>query len=234
MKVTQISFVLATLLILFGFNSVYAESKQFAKTDIGNYEISLHSNPATPVIGERANLFVEFTRVPAGQTQPHVDYEVVIFKDGVQLFSKVGHTHTGTDSVAYTFETQGKYVVLVFIDGIVFEPIPVEIAGFELNLGETIQKETTSETTIPEWVRNNAGWWADGSIDDGSFIQGLQYMIKEGIINIPQTEQGAISDSAEIPDWIKNVAGFWAKGEITDSDFVQGIQFMIKEGIIQI
>jgi len=34
------------------------------------------------------------------------------------------------------------------------------------------------------WIKNNAGWWADGSIDDGSFIQGIQFLIKEGIIKI--------------------------------------------------
>ncbi len=37
---------------------------------------------------------------------------------------------------------------------------------------------------IPAWIRNNAAWWADGSIDDNSFIQGIQYLIKEGIMKI--------------------------------------------------
>ena len=27
---------------------------------------------------------------------------------------------------------------------------------------------------VPTWVKNNAGWWAEGSIDDGSFVQGIQ------------------------------------------------------------
>ena len=37
---------------------------------------------------------------------------------------------------------------------------------------------------IPEWIKNNAGWWADGAIDDDSFIQGIQFLIKEGIMRI--------------------------------------------------
>ena len=41
---------------------------------------------------------------------------------------------------------------------------------------------------VPEWVKNNAGWWADGQIDDLSFLQGIQYLIKEGIMVIPPTE----------------------------------------------
>ena len=26
---------------------------------------------------------------------------------------------------------------------------------------------------IPSWIKNNAGWWADGVIDDGSFVSGI-------------------------------------------------------------
>lgn len=35
---------------------------------------------------------------------------------------------------------------------------------------------------VPSWVKNNAGWWADGLIDDSSFVQGIQFLIKEGLI----------------------------------------------------
>jgi len=37
---------------------------------------------------------------------------------------------------------------------------------------------------IPEWIKNNAGWWADGSIDDDSFVSGIQFLITNSIINI--------------------------------------------------
>jgi len=82
-------------------------------------------------------------------------------------------------------------------------------------------------------VKNNAGWWAEGTIDDDSFVQGIQFLIKEGIMEIPPTTQG-VSSSNEIPSWIKNNAGWWAEGTIDDDSFVQGIQFLIKEGIMSI
>ena len=28
--------------------------------------------------------------------------------------------------------------------------------------------------TIPSWIKNNAGWWADGVIDDSSFVSGIE------------------------------------------------------------
>ena len=33
-------------------------------------------------------------------------------------------------------------------------------------------------------------WWADDQIDDNSFVQGIQFLIKEGIVKIPPTTQG--------------------------------------------
>ena len=41
-----------------------------------------------------------------------------------------------------------------------------------------------SEPEIPSWIKNNAGWWADGQIDDTTFIQGIQYMITNGILQV--------------------------------------------------
>ena len=89
------------------------------------------------------------------------------------------------------------------------------------------------EPEIPSWIKNNAGWWADDQIDDTAFVQGIQYMITEGIMDIPQTESGESSGN-EIPSWIKNNAGWWADGQIDDTAFIQGIQYMITNGILQV
>ena len=40
------------------------------------------------------------------------------------------------------------------------------------------------EPEIPSWIKNNAGWWADGQIDDTAFVQGIQYMITNGILQV--------------------------------------------------
>ena len=86
---------------------------------------------------------------------------------------------------------------------------------------------------VPTWIKNNAEWWAAGVIDDESFILGIQFLIKEGIMEIPPTSQGT-SSSNEIPVWIKNNAGWWADGSIDDNSFVQGIQFLVQEGFMKI
>ena len=92
---------------------------------------------------------------------------------------------------------------------------------------------SNTEIKIPDWIKNNAGWWSTDLIEDTDFVSGIQYLIKEGIMTIPQTQSGQ-STSQDIPSWIKNNAGWWADGLIEDTDFVSGIQYLITNGIMHV
>lgn len=91
-----------------------------------------------------------------------------------------------------------------------------------------------SESTVPEWVKNNAAWWSDGQIDDGTFATGLEFLIKEKVIDVPQdiTSQG--NSESSIPEWLRNTAKWWSDGMLSDSEFLKGIEWMISNGIIKI
>ena len=119
---------------------------------------------------------------------------------------------------------------------IAYDPLESDYLQIDIQILGLEDSNTTDSNlpTIPEWIKNNAGWWANGDIDDNSFVQGIQFLIKEGIMKIPPTTQGPGSGGNEIPEWIKNNAGWWANGDIDDNSFVQGIQFLIKEGIMKI
>jgi len=111
----------------------------------------------------------------------------------------------------------------------------VEKISFVINSnGDASMEQKLTSAKIPDWIKNNAGWWADGLIDDNSFVEGFQYLIKEGFMEIPTTEQGSVYQDNKIPDWIKSNAGWWADGSIDDNSFVQGIQFLIKAGLMKI
>ena len=86
---------------------------------------------------------------------------------------------------------------------------------------------------VPDWIKNNAGWWADGIIDDSSFVSGIEWLVSNGIIEVPAT---AVSGTAEstIPGWVKNTAGWWSGNQISDDDFVNAIQHLIKVGIMAV
>ena len=63
--------------------------------------------------------------------------------------------------------------------------VTVEQTSFMISPSDSMSLEKT-DTVIPKWIKNNAGWWAEGSIDDGSFVQGIQFMIKEGLMSVSQ------------------------------------------------
>ena len=115
---------------------------------------------------------------------------------------------------------------------------------------ETIPKTTpeiAEKPQIPDWIRNNAEWWAQGAIGDNDFVSGIQYLIKENIMVIPDlpedTQQMELKDEKRamgldreetIPDWVRNNAGWWADGLISDDDFVSGIKYLVEQGIIKV
>jgi hypothetical protein len=89
----------------------------------------------------------------------------------------------GIDKQEFDFKSAGKYkmTLAIFSHGLDNLQTFSGIASTSFNIGSgTVQNE------IPSWIKNNAGWWADGSIDDNSFVQGIQYLIKEGIMKIEQ------------------------------------------------
>ena len=86
---------------------------------------------------------------------------------------------------------------------------------------------------IPSWIKNNAGWWADGVIDDGSFVSGIEWLVSNSIIEVPATVVSGTAEST-IPGWVKNTAGWWADDQISDDDFVNAIQHLIKVGIMSV
>ena len=87
--------------------------------------------------------------------------------------------------------------------------------------------------TIPAWIKNNAAWWADGTISEGEFLNGIQYLIKENVLVVPPTQVTA-EKSGQVPDWVKNNAAWWSEGVITDKEFLNGIQHLIKIGMISV
>ena len=112
-----------------------------------------------------------------------------------KLFSASGQVHT-------YWLMQGdpglqKFAVIVYGTGPVYsvpDPAAFGYVLFDVDLQskQSVSDSTEtltptpaeSETSIPSWINNSAGWWADGQIDDSSFVSGLQWLISNGIMKI--------------------------------------------------
>jgi len=42
-----------------------------------------------------------------------------------------------------------------------------------------------ADSSVPEWVKNNAKWWSEGSISESEYVTSLEFLITEGIIQVP-------------------------------------------------
>lgn len=72
-------------------------------------------------------------------------------------------------------------------------------------------------TTIPSWIKNTAGFWANNQISDAEFVSALQYLIDNNIltvssnappvvvpINIPNVDDVEVQVPEEIRERVKN------------------------------
>jgi len=85
--------------------------------------------------------------------------------------------------------------------------------------------------SVPDWIRNNAEWWATGQINDSAFVSGIEFLLENNIIMVSTSSSGNVSDE-DIPDWIRNNAHWWSQDLISEDEFINSLEYLIQEGII--
>ncbi|GKS67816.1 hypothetical protein YTPLAS73_13630 [Nitrosarchaeum sp.] len=94
---------------------------------------------------------------------------------------------------------------------------------------------TTNAPAVPQWIKNNAGWWSDKQLSDADFSKDIEYLIKTNIIEIPDTlSVGTNVSEIHIPEWIKNIAGWWSDNLLSNEEFTKSMQYLITKRIIEI
>lgn len=216
-----------------------------------HYSVDVRYGPPDPKPGCQIEWFIDFkNKFNENEYLNQVQYDIFVVDDKLTLPPL--RTIAGEEGRPFLFSQSGQvykfttvkektgtahYVIWVYGLGpqTIVPSTEPDYVQIDIPIGGiTTQPPTGTPIKIPEWVKNNAGWWAAGQIGDNDIVQGFQYMIKNGIMQVPPTTPGSGTGSNEIPTWIKNNAGWWAKGQISDSDFVQGIQYLIKNGIIKL
>ena len=179
--------------------------------------------------GQKAVLYFDVLDTFLKDKPIEASYDLKIFHEGKQISET-----RGVSSDSKTQNNSYEFLIPENISGIIsvkFEKLSdSSVANLEIPL-IVDRKDSTLEYQIPTWVKNNAGWWATDQIPDSAFIDGIEFLIKDGIIVVPISESQSEEDSS-IPEWIKTNAGWWADGQIDDKTFATGIEFLIKIGLI--
>ena len=96
--------------------------------------------------------------------------------------------------------------------------IPKALEVISLSIDEAPLAE---EPKIPEWVKNNAGWWASGQISESEFLRAIEYLIENEIMIISITENKdlpSITTTYSLPssrsiEYVKITGSFTEKHE---------------------
>ncbi len=182
------------------------ERSESIKKPTKNFSYQIHAfyGPADPVEGCEMQWLIKFiSKFDDTEFLNQVQFDFLAVDDEMKpirsiaqeegrnfLFSPSGQTLI--DFIVNEDPGTARYVVWVYglaPEGIVPSTpddfLLIEVPIFPPKDGVTPpQPDDTPTTAIPDWIKNNAGWWADGQIDDDSFVQGLQFLIKEGIMKI--------------------------------------------------
>ncbi len=65
-------------------------------------------------------------------------------------------------------------------------------------VASSISQNVEAQSLIPDWIKNNAAWWAEGSVDDQTFLNGIEFLIENKIINVSSDAQSLDVDSLTI------------------------------------
>jgi len=240
-----------------GCTTEYDLVKLVKNTNTNSMSVTVFYGPEKPRIGCDLELRIQFKKAYANElweNQVHYDILRVDIVDGKTIPIASAADDDGREKF---FTTSGQterfwlmqgesgpetFAIIVYGIGPEFSVPDAEYFGYftfdiDIQPSKSSGKPTVtteSKTSIPDWIKNNAEWWASGQIPDSAFVSGIQWLISNNIIVIPPTEQDAGTGTNVIPDWIKNNAGWWASGQIPDSAFVSGLQWLITNGIMTI
>jgi hypothetical protein len=196
-------------------------------TENAQFKLNLSWEPKNIESGSTTVFFFDILDVFLLDRQVSVSYNLSILYDDIQIYQTSGISNDSEHSII-EFDVPNDVTGIITLQ---FE----NLNGSDLAdaiIPVVVDRIGIDQTSIPVWIKNNAGWWATDQIDDSSFLKGIQYLIQEGIVIIPPTETSVSTGSQIVPVWIKNNAGWWATDQIDDSSFLKGIQYLIQEGII--
>jgi hypothetical protein len=178
--------LLALLLIPFLFISAFAQANsQVLPTDKGTLNVDLTLSPLEPTPGDIVDLTIDFINPQTQKTQEHIDYRVLVTRDGISVFDtgQIIHTSVGKVTIPVEFKEEGTYETLVEVEGILFQPIPLETVTFDILVDKS--------TSMPNGKDNGGCLIATAAF--GSEIAPQVQQLREIRDNIVmQTESGTV------------------------------------------
>ena len=133
-------YLLGLMLLPLLLSPAFAESpedyEQVLPSENGTLDIGLTVDPPAKV-NEVSKLHIGWIKPGFNKIQEHIDYRITVIKDGQNTFGPIPLTHTsiGTVKIPVEFTSNGEHQIKVEMEGILFQPIPLETTYFTIEVG---------------------------------------------------------------------------------------------------
>ena len=117
-----------------------AEYDQIVSTSDETLDVGIYTIPEIPNTEEPTKLKIDFLKSGPEKIQEHIDYSLSVTKDGDYVFGpmpRLLHTSPGYITIPVEFSENGSHIVHIEIEGILFQPIPLETATLTINVLST-------------------------------------------------------------------------------------------------
>jgi len=152
-------------------------------TENAQFKLNLSWEPQNIKSGSSTTFYYEILDAFYTDRQVSVNHDLSIFHDGEEI-GQASIVSADRDASIYTDYYRATFDIPDYVNGVMtlqFE----NLNGSDLAnavFPVVVNRINIDETSIPAWIKNNAGWWATDQIDDSSFLQGIQYLVQKGII----------------------------------------------------
>ena len=134
---------------------------------------------------------VSLVNAPGPDSYPIASFTYLLVYDDLKPVTKDKDQAKALVHMIYWMITDGQQ----FSSSLLYVPLAdkvVEVGKEGLSHvtydGESLwEYSSVIETTtyeIPQWIKDNAKWWSEGLITDQDYINGLQYLIQQGILKV--------------------------------------------------
>jgi hypothetical protein len=143
--------MLLPLLLTPAFAESAEDFDQVLPSENGTLNIGLSVVPQAEA-NSVSKLHIGWIKPGFNKIQEHIDYKITVIKDGQNIFGPIPLTHTslGTVKIPVEFTSEGEHQVKIEMEGILFQPIPLETTYFTINVGG-------EKTTQPVQENENEG-----------------------------------------------------------------------------
>ena len=167
-----------------------AEKSAFVEPSLDSISAASSGVADTLPAAEDSWVGISLVNVPGSDSYPIASFTYLLVYDDLKSVTDNQEQAKAVIHLIYWMITDGQE----FSSSLLYVPLAdkvTELGKHGLSKvtydGESLwnyETDASPDLGIPQWIRDNAKWWSEGLITDQDYINGLQYLIQQGILKV--------------------------------------------------